>query len=740
MNSEAKIMPESISRWPKWLASVCLAASLAALLFSLFLLISILNWQSQSATRVQLSGDYSETLTNLERLLQANASSDQLAKVVALGDVQTSKLHGSGLSWFKSSAMQKATKELDIDWLTLRTELLKLNASVASVPVAKVETVTRELPENAQSVSTDLVQQLASDYDTLFLRLFEGTQSSSVRQLATDISAMWSRAAAQSYKTVDQAELQLHTQRAQELIDITRVNTDQSLFGYQISNQINAYANRLGTAMLDTPVPIPPPTPTVIQNTPVRTTDNTVALYAFDQANQSLQVYRNELSLAPQRMKRALLLTTLLFVGALGVLAMAGWNLLRRSETHSSKSMQDEQENAREYRVTPHFSDPVSEPVADMPERRRDVQKESSIDSNPESSLDSNFESNRGSQQQTRVAEEAKRVIKNIEAVAAGDLRQPISIPQDKNNAAIVNAVNQTSSVMQNLVRMTRGVADRITGLVRHNEILSQKLAQSDVERQRNAAEVSEHVGVSSQALNDQTAALSEIQTLATRIANSSAAPVNDLNAAEETLATLGAQVDVSIERIQRLQRTTNQVNELTVGLKSAAENTRLQALNLSLQTSEVSFDSAEDAAAHESSDAIDEMHMLTGQLVQRATEASKLLSHLSNDLVATSESFKLSRQDISNTAERSRQSSKGDRDLSGDAETLSQTIESLRASVQTQKDNLAATATLLVALDKTSNQRSDSIELLTQEVGDLQDMAAKLRQSVADFKLQGEQ
>jgi len=63
-----------------------------------------------------------------------------------------------------------------------------------------------------------------------------------------------------------------------------------------------------------------------------------------------------------------------------------------------------------------------------------------------------------------------------------------------------------------------------------------------------------------------------------------------------------------------------------------------------------------------------------------------------------------------------------------------------LRASVQTQKDNLAATATLLVALDKTSNQRSDSIELLTQEVGDLQDMAAKLRQSVADFKLQGEQ
>jgi len=558
---------------------------------------------------------------------------------------------------------------------------------------------------------------------------------------------MWSRAASQSYVSFDQAELQLHTQRARELIEVTRVNTDQSLFGYQISNQINAYVNRLETATLNAPASVSssePITSSAVTQRAVRTTDNTVALYAFDQARQSLQVYRNELSLAPLRMKRALLFTTLLFLAALGVLALAAWQLMQQSR--SSESPHSEPADAPGRRVTPHFDAPES--VASMPERRRESRKESSADlnagSNPNSNLESNKVTSTESHQQIRSEAEAQRVVKNIEAVAAGDLRQPIAMPRGDNNAAIVNAVNQTSSVMQNLVRMTRGVADRITELVRHNETLSQKLAQSDVERQRNAADVSEHVGVSSQALNDQAAALQEIQTLALRIANNSAAPVNESNAAEETLATLGAQVDVSIERIQRLQRTTNQVNELTNGLKSAAENTRLQALNLSLQTPELSFDladaSASDRAAHDSSDAIDEMHTLTGQLVQRATEASKLLAHLSNDLVATSESFKLSRQDISNTAERSRQSSKGDRNLSGDAETLSQTIESLRTSVQTQKQNLAATASLLVALDKTSNQRSSSIESLTQEVGDLQDMAAKLRQSVADFKLQGEQ
>jgi len=149
-----------IKRWPRWLASSLLAASLAALLFSLFLLISILDWQSQSATRVQLAGDYNQTLAILDGLLQDDAGSDQLAKVVALGDVQTSKLHGGGLSWFKSSAMQKATKELDVDWLTLRAELLNLNASVASVPVASEKTTASEGSNVTQGISTDVGPQI----------------------------------------------------------------------------------------------------------------------------------------------------------------------------------------------------------------------------------------------------------------------------------------------------------------------------------------------------------------------------------------------------------------------------------------------------------------------------------------------------------------------------------------------------------------------------------------------------
>lgn len=711
-----------------------LLASLAALLLLIstgLLLLSFLDGSNAANTRLS-SQELANTVEQLTTVVSTDSAewvqSDRLAQLVASADVQVSRLNGlhDGMSAYLTTAAGAASaRAVNADWNLLRDGLLSFNQaslnqaesvadSVAdsgaeSVPVSEDTTDTVQVPRDILPAE---VKTLAQDFETIGTSVIQGTRLQSLLDLVNDTSNNWQQI--NSDNVSDPAFLIAQQKDyADELLLLTGAGTESSLFGYYTSNQIIDYVQQVKNIRLIEQEVSPEASPVkdivaVNDSAPISKAFVTEALVSLKESVAGLldnnASEKNNSNLFSWLGLAGLIASLLLLLSAISQMMNAA-NALKLSE-----------------------NEPLPQQV------------------------------NRGAMS----LREADRLIEDINTIADGDLRRPLKLPDNSHAQAIARSANRSSAVMSDLVGMVRGIAVRLSALVQRHEQHSRVLAELDIRRQTETAELSEEIGVRSVFHDDQRALLSDSGDAIKDLSNRSEAAVNGINQVSASLASVSAQVEVGVERMQRLLKTANSVTEATGELKQLTEKTRLQALNISLKVPQATqntvsayseFDSYDDYTGTDSPNPaltshvtgvdattlFDDMHQLTGNLVKISNQADTRIGMLQKDIEDTALALKQSIDQLNESAHHTHSTSLLGKELAGYSDKLRGITEQALQNLDAQQSELSKTAERLVRLDKTGNDVSELTLSLSQDLTGLQELSSKLEESVSGFNIRGE-
>lgn len=761
---------------PASLAAFLLLLSTALLLFSVF---NESNRVRTGYTAMELKS----TVDQLSEVVKTESSDwvqgDQLAQLVASADTQVDQLDQAGdgyLSIFWSDSKAASVRNVSADWKLVREGLLSFNqandsqatvnqVSVDHVPVAESKRPSNQ-PTTTQSVQitvpADFPNQsaaLAQSFEAIRVSIIEGTRLQSLIDLVESTAANWQQI--NSPDTRSLAELVTGQQDlADELLQLTGAGTDKALFGYYTSNQIVDYVQRIkAVTLLEQVVPTISDQPQQKAGEP--TVEAAVAASAGESAdNESSQ--SSQLStlsnafvsqaLAPLQESVANLGSVVLaesdqgnlfkWLGLSGLLASL--MLLLSAITKMSH-------------------------VADILKMRPEQSlSPASVSLEPRAY--------RGEVRGAMSLREADQLIEHIDGMVDGDIPQLVKLPNNSHVKAIARSAARSATrsraIVNDVVSKTREAAAKLNALIQRQDDHSRVLAALDIKRQTETAELSEGISARSALLEEQRGLLSSSGDILKELSQRSESAVNGANQVSASVAAVSAQVEIGIERLQRLIKTAGSVTQATTEIKQLAEKTRLQALNVSLKvpqamaaqtnatTSATSGEydafsefsapgfagrSAEDqtmpvfANGEDADSMFDDIHLLTGRLVQVSNEADLLIGALRKSIEETTLALRESTERISESAHHTHTTSLLGKELSGFSDQLRNTVDEAVNSLQTQQSELSQTAEKIIRLDKTGNDTSELTLALTQDIASLQALSSKLENSVSHLQVSGE-
>jgi len=251
-----------------------LLALLATLLLltGIGLLLANQQVQSGNSDRQEVARELSETTEQLSLVVASGsdttqvenaaanntkwAQSDQLARLVAAGDVQVKELIESyGALDRLSGYDDAAAHEVNADWKMIREGLLSFNRSVQTVaqpePQPEIQQPVAQDPPSIEVPESVLL--LAADFEQIRARVTEGTREQSLIDVVNNSSLMWTQIV--SSDGVDLQALVAEQQSyADELLQLSGAGTGNSLYGYYTSEQILQFVQRVKDIQLPAPV------------------------------------------------------------------------------------------------------------------------------------------------------------------------------------------------------------------------------------------------------------------------------------------------------------------------------------------------------------------------------------------------------------------------------------------------------------------------------------------------------
>jgi len=283
---------------------------------------------------------------------------------------------------------------------------------------------------------------------------------------------------------------------------------------------------------------------------------------------------------------------------------------------------------------------------------------------------------------------ETTTLLDDIESVSDGDLRFPVRVPDFGPGKVIADSVNRSGAVMHKLVTMTRGVSDRLSELVVQHNTLGQELGAKDVQRQSQTAELSDGIAMRSRLLSEQQSLLQNTADMAKEVSKKFQSASGTVNGISSNLAGVSAQVEVGNERMQRLLQTAGGVTDATKKIRQLAEQTRLQALNVSLQITETESEYGAEPAANTLD--LDDIHQLTARLVQTANEADTVVAAMQNDIAETAQALTQGRSELNESANLTYAASVGGKELGSRINEIEGKIVNALDNIEQQKKELS--------------------------------------------------
>ncbi|MHA7832929.1 MAG: methyl-accepting chemotaxis protein, partial [Algiphilus sp.] len=324
-------------------------------------------------------------------------------------------------------------------------------------------------------------------------------------------------------------------------------------------------------------------------------------------------------------------------------------------------------------------------------------------------------------------------LLDDITNLADGDLTVGVTVTEDF-TGAIADSINFTVENMRGLVGQINAASAQIAQAAQKTQTSVQEMSRSSEEQAQQTADATQTITSVSKSLEE----TAERATMASRQAEES---VRVAHTGAETvdrtitgMNTLREQIQDTSKRMKRLGESSQEIGNITELINDIAEQTNTLALNASIQA----------AMAGEAGRGFAVVADEVQRLAERATNATRQIENLVKTIQAdTNEAIVSMERSTSNVVSGASTAEEAGQALSQieQASTqLAQLIDEIATSVRSRSGEGTEVAGTMQMIREVAVKTAGSSRQTAQDVGKLNELSARLRESVAGFTLPAEE
>jgi twitching motility protein PilJ len=323
------------------------------------------------------------------------------------------------------------------------------------------------------------------------------------------------------------------------------------------------------------------------------------------------------------------------------------------------------------------------------------------------------------------------RLLDEIDPLSNGDLTTKATVTEDF-TGAIADAINNTVDEMRLLVGTINDTSVQVSASAQETQATATQLAEAaehQAQQIRAASQQVSQIAINIDGVSQRSAESADVATRSVQIASKGADVVRQtINGMDN----IRSQIQETSKRIKRLGESSQEIGSIVELINDIAEQTNILSLNAAIQA----------ASAGEAGRGFAVVADEVQRLAERSTSATKRIESLVQAIQSdTNEAVNSMEQTTAEVVAGARLAEDAGLAL-GEIETvsgdLSKLIQGISRSSKEQSDSASNITETMSAIQEITTQTSQGAVHTADSIGNLANLAADLRRSVANFKLPG--
>jgi twitching motility protein PilJ len=332
-------------------------------------------------------------------------------------------------------------------------------------------------------------------------------------------------------------------------------------------------------------------------------------------------------------------------------------------------------------------------------------------------------------QENKRNQEAILRLLNEMGDLAEGDLTIKASVTEDI-TGAIADSINYTIDELRSLVTGINKATEQVTQATQQAQSISKQLLDATQRQSQEIEETSASVLQMAQSINEVSANAAESARVAQQSLSAAEKGTSAVQNSISGMNEIREQIQETAKRIKRLGESSQEIGEIVELISDITEQTNVLALNAAIQA----------ASAGEAGRGFTVVAEEVQRLAERSAEATKQIGAIvktiqtdTQDAVAAMEK---STQGVVEGTKLSDAAGQALAEIGQVSRGLAELIDTISNATQVQAESASKVAQNMQDIQNITNQTTEGTKQTAVSVGQLADLAAELRGSVAGFKL----
>jgi len=331
----------------------------------------------------------------------------------------------------------------------------------------------------------------------------------------------------------------------------------------------------------------------------------------------------------------------------------------------------------------------------------------------------------------TRNQEAILRLLDEMGALAEGDLTVKATVTEDI-TGAIADSINFTVDELRRLVGTINETAVQVAASAQESQATAMQLADAAEHQAQQITSASAQINSIASSIDQVSKNSAESADVAQRSVQIAAKGAGVVRQTIQGMDNIRDQIQETAKRIKRLGESSQEIGSIVELINDIAEQTNILALNAAIQA----------ASAGEAGRGFAVVADEVQRLAERASNATKRIEALVQTIQSdTNEAVSSMEQTTAEVVAGARLAEDAGLAL-GEIEKVSNDLADLIQNISTAARQQSAAATNITAtmsvIQEITTQTSHGASQTAESIGNLAQLAADLRRSVADFKLPG--
>ncbi len=321
------------------------------------------------------------------------------------------------------------------------------------------------------------------------------------------------------------------------------------------------------------------------------------------------------------------------------------------------------------------------------------------------------------------------RLLDELGDLAEGDLTVNATVSEDF-TGAIADSVNFAIDQLRQLVLVINSTADRVSQSSEQTQLTAVELAEAS---EHQAQEIA---GVSA-AINEMAVSIDQVSTNATEsaaVAQRSVAiaykGADVVQRSIEGMNVIRDQIQETSKRIKRLGESSQEIGDIVSLINDIADQTNVLALNAAIQASMAG------EAGRGFAVVADEVQRLAERSANATKQIETLVKTIQADTNEAVMSMESTTSEVVRGARLAKDAGEALEEVQNVSNTLADLIQNISNAAQQQADSAGHISNTMNIIQDITSQTSSGTMATARSVGELNEMAAALQESVAGFKL----